>query len=142
MSWNIDNLAVGGTATLIIKVKAQNSGAISNTATVTVKEQDIALANNTSTVIIQVLKLQIPNVITPDGDGKNDSFKIVGLAAYPESKLTIVNRWGNEVWHSIGTTYKNEWTGQGLNEGTYYYVLQLNDSFYKAPFTGSISIIK
>jgi gliding motility-associated-like protein len=75
------------------------------------------------TVVLKVITadLQIPNIITPDNDGKNDTFKIVGLESYPGSQLTVFNRWGNEVYRS--DNYKNDWNGSGLAGATYFYVL-------------------
>ncbi|SDD06044.1 Calx-beta domain-containing protein [Pedobacter soli] len=67
--------------------------------------------------------ITIPNLFTPNGDGINDTFEIIGLNQYQTSELQIVNRWGNEVFHAKG--YQNNWTGEGLNEGTYYYLLRV-----------------
>lgn len=128
VSWNIGNLAAGASVEITIRVKALKAGLIRNTATVTGTETDTNLTNNSATHNKELLGLQIPNVITPDGDGKNDTFKIPGIEAYPENTLIIYNRWGNEVWKSSGMTYRNEWDGRGLNGGTYYYVLRLKTS--------------
>ncbi|MES2419482.1 MAG: gliding motility-associated C-terminal domain-containing protein [Bacteroidota bacterium] len=65
----------------------------------------------------------IPNVITPDGDGKNDSFTIVGTEAFDRIEVEFVNRWGNQVY--VNRNYKNNWQGENLNEGTYYYTMKL-----------------
>ncbi|RYD98055.1 MAG: DUF11 domain-containing protein [Sphingobacteriales bacterium] len=136
VSWNIGSLAAGATIELTLKVNTNIAGTISNTATVSSTETDVNLLNNTSTHAKQILGLQIPNVITPDGDGKNDTFKIPGLAAYPDNNLTIYNRWGNEVWKSNSRSYNNDWNGNGLNGGTYYYILKLKDG------TGNWQIFK
>ncbi|SHN29404.1 gliding motility-associated C-terminal domain-containing protein [Mucilaginibacter sp. OK098] len=69
--------------------------------------------------------LNIPNVFTPNGDGNNDTFEIRGLELFAENDMIIVNRWGNEVFKQ--TNYKNTWTGDGLNEGTYYYILRVKE---------------
>jgi len=58
----------------------------------------------------------LSNVITPNGDGKNDLF-IVPIA---QSSLEIYNRWGKKVYKSAD--YKNDW-GKGIANGTYYYVV-------------------
>lgn len=81
--------------------------------------------SNTATVRVAVASndLDIPNIITPNGDGKNDVFRIKGIELYDRVALTIVNRWGNEVYKS--NTYNNDWGGLGLSEGTYFYVLEL-----------------
>jgi gliding motility-associated-like protein len=74
------------------------------------------------TVAIIVLNdINIPNIITPNGDGKNDVLEIAGIASYPNSQLLIFNRWGAEVYRS--ENYLNTWDGSGLAEGTYYYIL-------------------
>ncbi|MBB6237054.1 gliding motility-associated-like protein [Pedobacter sp. AK013] len=69
--------------------------------------------------------LFIPNLYTPNGDGTNDTFEIRGLELFEENDLIIVNRWGNEVYKATG--YQNNWTGEGLNEGTYFYVLRVKE---------------
>jgi gliding motility-associated-like protein len=78
-----------------------------------------ALVNITVTPI----DLFIPNTFTPNGDGKNDTFKIVGKESFDSIELLIFNRWGNEVYRS--KNYQDDWDGSGLNEGTYYYVITL-----------------
>jgi len=79
------------------------------------------------TVVIKVVKagIVIPNIFTPNGDGKNDVFKIAGLESFPGSQLIIFNRWGNEVYRA--DNYINNWDGSGLAEGTYYYILNLRE---------------
>ncbi|MBB6240505.1 gliding motility-associated-like protein [Pedobacter sp. AK013] len=69
--------------------------------------------------------LAIPNLYTPNGDGTNDTFEIRGLELFAENDIAIVNRWGNEVYKA--SNYKNNWTGEGLNEGTYFYVLRVKE---------------
>ncbi|MBE8720683.1 Ig-like domain-containing protein [Sphingobacterium pedocola] len=81
--------------------------------------------SNVATVTVTILPnpLEIPNVITPNGDGYNDRFVIKGLEGYDKVSLSIINRWGNEIY--FNENYDNTWGGLGLNDGTYYYVLQL-----------------
>ncbi len=78
---------------------------------------------NVAHVEIAVTGFLIPNVFTPNGDGNNDVFEIVGLEQYDRAEVTIFNRWGNEVYRN--TDYKNNWDGGSLNEGTYYYLVTL-----------------
>ncbi|WP_025146750.1 T9SS C-terminal target domain-containing protein, partial [Pedobacter jeongneungensis] len=86
--------------------------------------------------------ITIPNLFTPNGDGINDAFEIIGLNQYQANELQIVNRWGNEVFHAKG--YQNNWTGEGLNEGTYYYLLRVkkanSDEF--EVYKGYITLIR
>ncbi|QQL51227.1 CshA/CshB family fibrillar adhesin-related protein [Mucilaginibacter ginkgonis] len=85
-------------------------GYTTNIATVTITVNFIGIIN-------------IPNLFTPNGDGRNDVFEIRGLEQYAANHLTIVNRWGNEVYKQ--DSYRNNWPGDGLNEGTYFYILQV-----------------
>ncbi|MFN3918255.1 MAG: gliding motility-associated C-terminal domain-containing protein [Flavobacteriales bacterium] len=97
--------------------------------TVTLIVTDVNGCTDTITQIVLVLdELIIPNIFSPNGDGINDVFFILGLM--PESKLEIFNRWGNLVYNS--ENYNNNWGGIGnnsekLSEGTYYFVLYLPD---------------
>lgn len=70
--------------------------------------------------------MTVPNLFTPNGDGTNDVFEIRGLESFAENDLVIANRWGNEIFKK--TNYRNNWTGEGLNEGTYFYVLRVKES--------------
>ncbi|RZJ68365.1 MAG: hypothetical protein EOO45_14895, partial [Flavobacterium sp.] len=58
------------------------------------------------------------------------------------NELQIVNRWGNEVFRAKG--YQNNWTGEGLNEGTYYYLLRVKKagSNEVEVFKGYITLIR
>lgn len=124
--WQIDQMNNGQSADLKLKVKAVKPGTIKNTATVTALGADPNLANNSSTNAKSVVGIIIPNVFTPNGDGRNDTFLIPGLEDYPSNSLSIVNRWGSTIYESNG--YKNDWTGEGLNEGTYFYMLKLKNA--------------
>ena len=78
---------------------------------------------------VKVIKIAVPNAITPNDDGKNDALVIDGIDQYPENELVLFNRWGDILYKS--KPYKNDWrgtnqSGQDLPEGTYYYVLRLN----------------
>ncbi|PIQ22458.1 MAG: hypothetical protein COW65_03075, partial [Cytophagales bacterium CG18_big_fil_WC_8_21_14_2_50_42_9] len=88
-----------------------------------------------ATVTIQVLQGQvfIPEAFSPDGDGQNDVFVIYGAEKYQVS-LKVLNRWGDIVYQN--KTYKNDWNGKAnsgvvfgdkLPDGTYYYIVDLNN---------------
>ena len=66
---------------------------------------------------------------TPDNDGRNDTWEIDNIAAFPQIHVRIYNRNGQEIFQSKG--YANAWDGTykgtELPKGTYYYVIALND---------------
>jgi gliding motility-associated-like protein len=63
---------------------------------------------------------RVPNIITPNGDGQNDTFVLGSLLA-PSWSLTIFNRWGREVFQQA--SYDNNWDAPSLAGGVYYYLL-------------------
>lgn len=81
----------------------------------------------TDSITVQVGKrLYIPDVFTPNGDGENDFWKLIGYEAYPDIEVTVYNRWGNAVFYSKG--YQQPFTGvnssnQLLPTGQYAYVI-------------------
>jgi gliding motility-associated-like protein len=77
----------------------------------------------------------IPNLFTPNGDGQNDYFEIMGLPR--GSSLRIFNSWDSQVFYS--SNYDNSWDGEGLSKGVYYYDLQLPNGDLKK---GWIELIK
>ncbi|MFA4868550.1 MAG: gliding motility-associated C-terminal domain-containing protein [Pedobacter sp.] len=88
------------------------------------------------------VSLFIPNLFTPNGDGNNDTFEIRGLELFADNDLIIVNRWGNQVYKS--DNYRNDWTGEGLNEGTYYYILRVKEATGSESqvFKGYITLVR
>jgi len=71
--------------------------------------------------------LVFPTLFTPDGNGLNDVFAVQNIESYPDNEMHIYNRYGNEVYSTQGYGVNQKyWTGQGMPEGTYYYVLQVN----------------
>ena len=62
----------------------------------------------------------IPNIFTPNGDGKNDVFEIENIDK-GTWELIIYNRWGNKVYEN--KSYNNQWDASNTTTGVYYYTL-------------------
>ena len=74
----------------------------------------------------------IPEGFSPNEDGLNDRFEILGIEQYPDIELRVFNVHGSEVYRKAnydnswdGTSASNLNTGSKLPTGTYYYVLYL-----------------
>jgi PKD repeat protein len=121
-------------------------------------------------VSIQPIKLFIPNVFTPNtGDNINNYFVIrvdegtsggddpPGGGAfksfeeanpnnkplnfyYESTDLVIYNRYGNKVFES--TDYQNDWDGDNLSDGTYFYILKCHGYKNDYTFKGSVMIFR
>ncbi len=83
----------------------------------------------TSTVEVRYTEeLYIPNIITPNGDGQNDTFRIINLPLGSDgsgAKMIISNRWGRIIYRSNNYTNENAWDGEDYPDGVYYYNLQI-----------------
>lgn len=78
--------------------------------------------SDTVTVIYTVdAVINIPNVITPNGDNVNDYLKFNNLQFLGDNNLVIYNRWGKKIFEQAN--YKNDWNGGGYNDGTYFFIL-------------------
>ncbi|MCK5846111.1 MAG: choice-of-anchor L domain-containing protein [Bacteroidales bacterium] len=91
-----------------------------------------------ATVIVD--EIEVPNVITPNGDGFNDIFYIKNITKLQSSKLMIYNRWGTKVF-SV-ENYKNDWDGDDLPDGVYYWYLEYKTYFRESVEKGTVTIIK
>ena len=119
-----------GNITYILQVTDKNGCIDTDTINITVKVEFV---------------LKVHNVVTPNNDGKNDTWIIDNIEAYPSAVVSIVNRYGMEVFNKKG--YQNEWDGtykapggENLPDGAYYYIITLegNDKVYK----GALNLIR
>ena len=89
--------------------------------------------------------VQVPNIISPNGDGFNDYFQIQYEGVQDLSLLRIYNRWGELVYETrtIDVFWDGTFRGQQLNPGVYVYYLEghcLNSEEFH--MTGNVTIIK
>ena len=95
-------------------------------------------------VCVSVASDEIPDLITPNGDGRNDQFILpASISSLGAIQLTIANRWGDVVYRS--DDYKNDWDGREQKSGedlpptSYYYVLSQSGKIIQK---GIISILR
>lgn len=98
---------------------------------------------SSSNVIVRVTpEITINNTFTPNGDGKNDVWDIVGLIAYDQAFVDIFDRYGAKVYESIG--YNKPWdgtfNGKPVPVGTYYYIIKLN--LNNQVLSGHVTVIR
>jgi len=100
---------------------------------------------NKSTCVskLTIVDLAIPNLFTPNGDGKNDTWDFDVEQQFPEAIVEIYNRWGELVYVSE-KGYKQKWDGRSrsgeeqISDG-YFYVIKNND---KVICKGSVTIMR
>ncbi|MCI4669246.1 MAG: gliding motility-associated C-terminal domain-containing protein [Bacteroidia bacterium] len=86
--------------------------------------------------------LVIPNAFSPNGDGKNDLWRIKDLNIYPNPQIIIFNQWGMKLFESNSNQF--EWDGNfggnPLPSQTYYYLIRPRSD--RAEISGSITIVR
>lgn len=80
------------------------------------------------------------NGFSPNGDGINDVFWVEGMENLESFEITIMNRWGEVVYHYgnkeesssewTGWDGKHYRTGKDVPEGIYYYIIKANGRIY------------
>lgn len=83
----------------------------------------------------------IPNAISPNGDGKNDVWKLKFIPLlYPDAQVIVMNRWGQTLYESIGYTepWDGTYNGELVPEGSYFYIIKLSD---EEVYKGSILVL-
>ena len=89
-----------------------------------------------------VTSLTIPSAFTPNGDNVNDLWHITNYEVYPNMEVAVYDKWGKQVFRSIG--YNEPWNGR-INStegptGIYYYIVNLNNG--DPPFRGAVTIVR
>jgi gliding motility-associated-like protein len=103
---------------------------------------DLTAVSMESSEVAPYTELLANNMITPNGDGVNDTWIVKNIHLYPNNELKIYDRDGRLVFDMIG--YDNTWggmfNGNPLPEDSYYYVLYFDSG--KAKKAGFISIVR
>jgi gliding motility-associated-like protein len=69
------------------------------------------------------------NILTPNGDGKNDTWLVKDINLYPNNTVSVYDRAGRLVYNKHD--YQNDWDGtlkgSPLEQGTYYFTIDLGN---------------
>lgn len=86
------------------------------------------------------VKLEIPNVFTPNGDGYNDYFVIKGIENCGKRQLIVRNRAGHIVYRN--NNYENTWEGSDCPNGVYTYQFFYSSNGIDQVMSGSVTILR
>jgi gliding motility-associated-like protein/fimbrial isopeptide formation D2 family protein/uncharacterized repeat protein (TIGR01451 family) len=91
-----------------------------------------AIYCDTAVVILDVQGgtiCDLPNMITPNNDGTNETFIVPCLDGLEGTKFAVYNRWGDSMYEN--DNYKNDWggtyNGAPVPDATYFYIMELAD---------------
>jgi gliding motility-associated-like protein len=136
------------TASVTINGSTSNNVSLNygnNVITVIITAQDGTTRN---TYTINVYRAVAPdtvsasNIMTPNGDGKNDTWVVKDILLYPDNNVAIYDRAGRVVYskHGYDNTFDGTLRSAPLTEGTYYYTIDLGVGF--KPIKGFITILR
>lgn len=131
--WDADTLGNGTATTFATTFNVPGSYPI----TLTVTTADGCTNTYTYYQVVVPVVIILPNVFSPNGDGHNDNLTFEGAQYYPNTSLSVFNRWGQEVFTS--TNYKNTWRPNDIPAGTYFYILKLNTG---KEYTGDVTLLR
>jgi len=90
-------------------------------------------------------RLFIPSAFSPNGDGKNDVFRIGSLSFEKVQEFRVFSRWGEEVFHSEygNSGWDGTWKGVPQENGVYQYMIRIGypDGTAKL-FKGTVTLVR
>uniref|UniRef100_UPI0025D39C43 MBG domain-containing protein n=1 Tax=Pedobacter sp. UBA5917 TaxID=1947061 RepID=UPI0025D39C43 len=138
-SWSTASGIISGQNTAILTVRP------AQTTTYTVRVTNASGCSSIVTITIKVnedYKVVANNILTPNGDGVNDTWFVQNIDMYPSNEVRIFDRNGRLMYNKKG--YDNSWNGtiggNELAEGTYYYIITYGPD--KLVQKGFITIIR
>ena len=139
-SWSNANGIISGQQTAVLTVRP------SQTTTYTVTATNANGCSQSATITIEVREdfelISGTNILTPNGDGKNDYLVIRNIDMYPNNEIKIFDVAGRIVYSK--KSYDNNWdgtfSGSPLAKGTYYYIIDFGNG--KAKRKGFVSIVR
>lgn len=112
-----------------------------------INSENGCIAYDTTNIVV-THELVIPSALSPNGDGYNDEFIIRALENYESNSISIFNRWGESIFEA--SPYLNDWNGQTntnnifigsqVTDGTYFYIITLQDNGKEFIYKGSIEV--
>jgi gliding motility-associated-like protein len=135
---SIETNIIGGTPeydifwtgpTLIEDGEEQPGGLTAGSYVISITDANGCMKDSTI-VLTEPDDLALPTGLSPNNDGANDAYVILGISEYPNNTFVVFNRWGNIVYEK--NNYNNEWTGtntdgEELPDGTYFVVFTAGD---------------
>jgi gliding motility-associated-like protein len=97
------------------------------------------------TAIIKIFRiLNMPGAFTPNGDGRNDIYRIPPEVNITLNDFSIYDRWGNKVFttKNIAEGWNGTYQGRKAATGTYVFVLNGSDSHGRIALKGSFVLIR
>lgn len=89
--------------------------------------------------------LMIPSAFTPNGDGRNDEFRITNLTFQKVMEFRVFNRWGQEIFSTTDGRkgWDGSWKGVTQEMGTYNYIIRIGyPDGYVETYKGDVTLVR
>jgi len=107
----------------------------------------------TSVPSLDLSQLTFPNVVSPNGDGKNDTWRpflpqdptFDVTPFFDNYQLTILNRWGQLVHEGGGSSGQRSWNARDVAAGIYFYQVNMQASCgttFNKESSGTITVLR
>ena len=75
--------------------------------------------------VLVVRRVLVPTIFTPNDDGQNDTWKLMGINEFPQADVRVFDRWGSVVFWSVGYAQPFDGTqnGTALPVGLYTFAI-------------------
>jgi gliding motility-associated-like protein len=113
------------------------------TVTYTVTSQSGTSSHCSFNVTVLFKGILVHEIITPNGDGENDTWTIQNIENFADNSVIIFDRWGSIVYRGKGYgTQSSPWSGDNAPAGTYFYTLVINTGNSKIELKGFLELVK
>jgi len=95
--------------------------------------------------VVDKASLFVPSAFTPNGDGRNDILRPIGVGYSQVNYFRVYSRWGEMMYAStkFNQGWDGYWKGVPAELGVYYWVLSVKDRFGKEELIkGDVTLIR
>ena len=99
---------------------------------------------NTDNVVVRAVDgIYVPNAFTPNGDGRNDHWRVPFLDVGLNADVSVFNRWGKLMYHVRGATvdWDGNYEGQPQPNGVYVYLVDFPTHEFPT-LRGTVALIR
>lgn len=140
--------AAGGSATIISNTFEWSVGEMALVESMI--KSDLSLTNGLlqpqklAPVLADAFNIIPNNILSPNGDGENDTWIIEHIQDFPDNEVIIYDRGGRIVYQT--KNYQNNWSGKladlSLAEDSYLYIIKLKKGELTGIKKGFLTIVR
>jgi gliding motility-associated-like protein len=89
--------------------------------------------------------LFVPNAFSPNGDGKNDVFRVSNITFQKLQEFRVFNRWGQEIYSTTDPKkgWDGSWKGVPQDLGSYQYLIRVSyPDGYIESYKGDVTLLR